>query len=97
MRQDRATSPGSPKLAVTRLRRGFLTIILAVVRMKLKAVRVTFKYSGPVQCRDWLESPLTQPGGFFFEGAVRPFFFPASALRGMSSNIKRRGTVPGCG
>jgi hypothetical protein len=26
---------------------GFLTIILAVVRMKLKAVRATFKHSGP--------------------------------------------------
>jgi hypothetical protein len=43
---------------------GFLTIILAAVRMKLKAVRVTFKYSGPVQRRDWSESPPTQSGGF---------------------------------
>jgi hypothetical protein len=39
-------------------RRRVLTMILAVVRMKLKAERATFKYSGPVQCRDWLEKPV---------------------------------------
>jgi hypothetical protein len=34
-----------------------------------------------------------QPGGFFFERrAVRPFFFGAGALRGMSSNIDAIGT-----
>jgi hypothetical protein len=40
--------------------------------MKLKAARATFKHSGPVQCRDWLESPPTSAGGFFFEPLLTP-------------------------
>jgi hypothetical protein len=44
-----------------------------------------------------LDEPAGSRGGFFFEGAVPPFFFGVGALRGMSSNIKRRGLVPRCG
>jgi hypothetical protein len=44
---------------------GFLTIILAVLRMKPKAVWATFKYCGPCPV-PWLESPPTSAGGFFF-------------------------------
>jgi hypothetical protein len=39
---EAACLPSRPVHAV-----GFLTLILAVVRMKLKAVRATFNYSGP--------------------------------------------------
>ena len=39
--------------------------------MKLKAERATLKYSGPVQCRDWLGKPAgLSPGGFFLFPAV---------------------------
>jgi hypothetical protein len=55
------TVPAAPTLEDNLISR---TESLAAVRMKLKAVRVTFKYSGPVQRRDWLENPPTQPGGF---------------------------------
>jgi hypothetical protein len=47
-------------------------MILAVIGMKLKAERVTFKYCGPVQRRDWLESPPAESAGFSFAQGFAP-------------------------